>query len=275
MTIFPSVWTGYFEELTIEQALERLVQAGFAHTELCIDHAEQLLERGKPEKVGAKLTEFAADLGMSISQGHLTFAKGLCDPEALEYLKRELELFAAVGIQNAVVHFSGGSGLSPEAKMAKRMEGLRVLADFVKGSNVTLCLENLHGTSQTYTVEHINGILDAIGGENLGICLDTGHLHYVNGLGQARQTQREFIMAAGKRLRALHITENNGKNDVHQMPYSARYGIDWADVVAALRQVGYHGLFNLEILGECNAPEPIKTAKLHFIRKMTRYMLED
>jgi len=275
MAIYPSVWTGYFEELTIEQALEQLSLAGFAHTELCVDHAEQLLERGTPEKVGAQLAEFAADLGMSSSQGHLTFEKGLCDPEALEYLKRELDLFAAVGIRNAVLHFSGGSGLSPEAKMEKRMEGLRVLADHVKGSDVILCLENLHGTSQTYTVEQINSIIDAIGGENLGICLDTGHLHMVNGLGQANQTQREFILAAGKRLHALHITENNGKNDVHQMPYSARYGIDWPDVVAALRQVGYQGLFNLEILGECNAPYPIKAAKLRFIREMTRYMLEN
>ena len=59
------------------------------------------------------------------------------------------------------------------------------------------------------------------------------------------------------------------------MPFSARYGIDWKEVMQALREVDYQGLFNLEIIGERNAPMPIKRAKLAFIRTMCDYMLSD
>lgn len=80
---------------------------------------------------------------------------------------------------------------------------------------------------------------------------------------------------AGDRLKALHITENNGKNDVHQMPFSARYGIDWKPLIKALNAVNYQGLVNLEILGERNAPMPIKRAKLDYIRFICDYMLSN
>ena len=42
-----------------------------------------------------------------------------------------------------------------------------------------------------------------------------------------------------------------------------------------LQDADYKGLFNLEILGERNAPMPIKRAKLEFIRTMCDNMLSD
>jgi len=82
-------------------------------------------------------------------------------------------------------------------------------------------------------------------------------------------------LEAGELLQALHIVDNNGIDDTHQMPFSTRYGVDWKEVVAALNDAGYKGLFNLEILGERNAPMVIKEAKLAFIRTMCDYMLSD
>ena len=76
-------------------------------------------------------------------------------------------------------------------------------------------------------------------------------------------------------MQALHITENNGVADTHQMPFSARYGLNWTEVMVALHEIGYQGLFNLEILGERNAPMAVKEAKLSFIRTMSDYMLSE
>ena len=268
-----SVWTGYYTGLPVTEAISRLRKAGFIYGELSFDHAEQLLTEGKPSEVGARLRSFADGEGYRLTQGHLSFMGGLLSPEVNDLQKRQLELFAAIGIENAVLHFNGGKELPPEERFDRRVEAVGRLQSCVAGSDLYLCLENLGSEPVTHTAEKLLHIITCVGGGNLGICLDTGHLHLVNGLGQARQSQREFILTAGKRLRALHITENNGKNDVHQMPYSARYGIDWESVVSALKEVDYKGLFNLEILGERNAPDPIKTAKLRFIREMTGYLL--
>ena len=83
------------------------------------------------------------------------------------------------------------------------------------------------------------------------------------------------ICAGPTVLADLHITDNNGLGDTHQMPFSARFGVNWHEVLRAWEEIGYKGLFNLEILGERVAPLPIREAKLGFIYKMCEYMLSD
>lgn len=275
MEMYAAVWSGYFRELSPEEGISLLHRAGFTHTEITITTVTDLLERGDPEKTGLKFANWLQDIGVSAPQGHLNFKKGICTQEGLDDLKRELTLFSSMGIQNAVLHFNGGNEMEPMERMEARLEGVRQLQSFVKGSDLYLCLENLGSVPETHTVERLNGIIDTLGGDHLGICLDTGHLHLVNGRAEVTQTQAAFITGAGERLRALHITENNGHNDDHQMPYSARYGIDWVEVLRTLRQIGYRGLFNLEILGEREAPLPVKWAKLDYIKTLTDYMLSD
>ncbi len=269
MAFTVSVWSDYFPELSLEETVDTFKAAGFSATELSLIHLQKLKDRGPAAAAGVR--RFLESRGFTMPQGHLSFTKGLCDPAAIEELKGELDLFAQLGIENAVLHFNGGGNLSPEERMARRLEAVRILRDHAKGTGVTICLENLGSVPATHTVQQLNAIIDQVGGD-LGICLDTGHLHLTNGLGQTAQSHREFILGAGERLKAMHITENNGKNDVHQMPYSARTGVNWQEVVAAVKETGYNGLFNLEILGENKCPLPIRHAKLRFIKEMTDYM---
>ena len=272
--LYPAVWTGFYRELPPEDAVLRLQKAGFRYSELSSGHTGRLARRGDPTQTGLQFRSFLDGEGFSIPQGHLGFKPGLADPDSTDLQKRELELYMAAGIQNAVLHFNGGNDLSPEARHTRRLEQLRKLQEFVKGTDIYLCLENLGSVPQTHTVQQLLEIIREAGGSNLGICLDTGHLHLVNGREEATQTQREFILGAGKHLRALHITENNGKNDVHQMPYSARYGIDWPQVVASLREIGYDGIFNMEAIGERSGSEAIRAAKLNFMRTLSDLLLE-
>jgi len=59
------------------------------------------------------------------------------------------------------------------------------------------------------------------------------------------------------------------------MPYSSRFGVNWKDVISSLNDIGYQGLFNLELPGEVNAPIEIRHMKLAFIRNMLDFMLSD
>ena len=275
MKLHASVYIDYFGELPVEQAIEELSSAGFTHGELSIVHLAQLMEKPDPIATGIALKSAAEQNGYAIPQGHLSFKGGMVDDSALDRLKPELDMFAAAGISKAVLHTNGGDDLPNEVRYERWINNLRKLSEYVEGTGVTLCIENLGSVPLSRSVYQIKDMIRDAGEKNLGICLDTGHLHLGNCQNWLQQSQREFILAAGGLLQAMHITENNGIGDTHQMPFSARTGVDWKEVMQALRDVDYKGLFNLEILGECNAPMPIKRAKLAFIRTMCNNMLSD
>lgn len=267
-----SVWLDYYGELSVEEAIAQLVKAGFTYGELSLTHLGELKGRGDPIAAGKALRSCADSHGYTIPQGHLSFTGGLCDDSALNRLKPELDMFAAAGISKAILHANGGKELTKEARYDRWIHYIRKLSECVEGTGVTICIENMFVIPQCCNATQIKNMIKDAGGKNLAICLDTGHLHLsrVNGLTQ--QTHREFIMEAGELLQALHVTENNGVKDTHQMPFSARYGLNWTEVMVALHDVQYKGLFNLEILGERNAPKAVKEMKLVFIRDLCEYM---
>lgn len=270
-----SVWLDYYVDLPVEEAISRLAKAGFTQGEISLIHVAQLIEKGDPAKTGKQLREYADRQGFTIPQGHLSFDGGLCDDSALERLKPEVDLFAAAGIGKAVLHVNGGKELSDEERYARRVFYVQKLAEHAEGTGVTLCIENMYSDPTCRSANQIKSIIADAGGKNLAICLDTGHLHLAREKKLTQQTHWEFILEAGDLLQALHITDNNGVADTHQMPFSSRFGVNWHEVVQALDDIRYKGLFNLEILGERVSPLPIRDAKLAFIRSMCYYMLSE
>jgi len=274
---FPiALWSGYYPDLEPEKLIDTLLSAGFQHMEVSIFLVNQLTAReGSMESVGAAYAAYAKERGFAFPQGHLSYEQTLLNPDSLDILKRDIDLFLGAGIENAVLHFNGGNDLPPEKRHEARLNVVSTLCDYVKDTNMILCLENLGSVPETHTAERILGIIDTIGSDRLGICLDTGHLHLVNGRGEAEQSQGEFIRKAGSKLRALHITDNNRILDEHLMPFSSRYPIDWLEVVTALREIDYKGLFNLELPGERYAPMAVRDAKLKYIRFLAEYLVSD
>lgn len=270
-----SVWLDYYGELSVDKAIANLAKAGFAYGEISLTHLKELKARGKPEATGAAVQQYADSFGYQIPQGHLSFHGGLCDDTALERLMPELDLFAAMGVQKAVLHANGGKELSPEQRYDRWIHYIRKLSEYVEGMGVTICIENMYTIEECRDAAKIKKIIHDAGGKNLAICLDTGHLHLTRMNKLTEQTHRDFIMDAGDLLQAMHITDNSGAEDTHQMPFSARRGLDWQEVMLALKEADYKGLFNLEILGERYAPPAIRKAKLDYIHTMCDYIMSE
>ena len=71
---------------------------------------------------------------------------------------------------------------------------------------------------------------------------------------------REYVKILGDRMTTLHINDNNGQNDLHQMPYT---GVgDWDRFLEALKEINYQGVLNFESFGPY--PEPLWEAAIHF-----------
>lgn len=265
-----SVWSSYYMDLKAEEAIKRLANNGIHCCELSDEHGLELLSRsGDVTKTGKAFARFLKEQDMEVSQGHLWLYIKLCtDRDALEKLYRWIDLYEAIGIKNMVLHCDSmvDTDLSRQEKLDKNIEKLRILAEYIQDKDITVCLENLGKTSISQTADDLMYLIDRIGSDRFGICLDTGHLNLTV------KDQREFILKAGEKLKALHIADNHGQLDDHLMPFNGGE-IDFTEVVKSLKEIGYQGLFNLEIPGERRIPLRLRDAKLQYVKAAYAYLM--
>jgi len=147
---------------------------------------------------------------------------------------------------------------------------------------VGVCIENLKGNvggrttdgiccdpeEAIYYVETLN---EYAGKELFGICLDTGHLQVT------KRDLVDYIERVGNRIKVLHLHENNGVDDLHQMPFTFGHsqdsGINWKGVAKALKKVGYDGTLSFETHPCMRAfPEEILLPALQTIHAVGEYL---
>ena len=271
-----SIWSRYFRELSPEESVDRFLQYGVTAAELSIEDSQRLIDRDPDVvKTGKAFKAFLAERNFEMTQGHLYRTMICTEPGALELLENWIRLYDAIGVRNAVFHCDplAESGLSHRERLDKNAEMLKRLSDRVQDTNVTICVENMHSRTLdrvATTIDEILYLLDQLDPDRFGICLDTSHLHLEPDNDQAR-----FIRMAGKRLRAMHVSDNDTSNDQHLLPYG-RGSIDFDPLIAALHAVGSCGLFNFEIPGECkNVPIEMRCEKLNYIKTVYNYLMRN
>lgn len=102
-----------------------------------------------------------------------------------------------------------------------------------------------------YTHEFIktyNRICEEGGFEDCFVtCMDTGHTN--KAMRFNNPSPGDAIRQIGKSISVLHLHDNNGLTDQHKIPLTG--SIDWNDVFDALDEIGYNGVYNLEVLLSC------------------------
>ena len=125
------------------------------------------------------------------------------------------------------------------------------LADTLRGSGVTCCLENMwtHGSPFRKIYADVCGDptdaaamidrLNAEAGEELfGYCYDVGH-SFICGLDPYR-----FMLKLGRRIKTFHIHDVDGINDSHILPF---LGIgEWNAFAKGVAAIGYDYSLSLE-----------------------------
>ena len=288
----PSMSTLYFRELNPRPMVQLFAKHGWHFLELSECHAYDLLTQGEPRQAGRAFRQFAADHGISFLQGHLPVVwyahadrsrgresyfdvapqSGLEWARAMDAIKRWVELFNVVGIRYGVLHM-GGSTLkdadwSDKAIFEQRVKSLSEIVEYAEGGGITICLENMSFPScGVETLKEIKALIAGVGADHLAICVDTGHA-VMAGLDCV-----EFIRGGGSLIKALHIHDNIGTTDDHVLPYE-RKTIPWDRVLAALSEIGYDNLFNMEIPGRAWCPMQVREARLCYAKELFTYMAE-
>lgn len=267
-----SMWSSYYINLSPEDAMLELKKNGYDYVELSDEHAAMLLERGDAKTVGAEFKKYCDEIGMTVAQGHLYLMIRLCDESfpVVETLHNWFDLFLAIGIKSAVLHCDGmyKSDIPVEEKMKKNFAVVKELTEYLKGTDMVICLENLRLFTQT--ADDLMYFVEGINSENLGVCLDTGHLN----IALENADHEAFIRRVGKHLKALHIADNEGSTDQHLLPFG-RGTVKIVKVVKALKEIGYDGLFNYEVPGESGGPMEIRAHKLKYAKEIYEYLMKN
>ena len=263
------VWSQYYRIDSPEESVLEFEKDGVEYVELAHEHGAVLLDRAADHvATGRAFGEYAAAHGVKILQGHLRFPAPIwSEPDTIDYLVRQIEMYEAIGVRCAVLHAESKEDmkLDGDAWLSNNVEAIRALMSRIGHVDITVCLENMRTYSES--VELLLALIEGAGSPKLGICLDTGHLNLMRA-----NTHVEFIHKAGKYLKALHIADNEGERDQHLAPFG-RGNVDFEAVVAALREIGYEGMFNYEIPGECGKPLPVMHAKMRYLKEAYDYLM--
>ncbi len=202
-----------------------------------------------------------------------------------EVAPKSMEICRFLECPNIVVH---GFKLSrfwgtEEAEWQKTREFLDTILPMAKEYGITVCMENLYesvgghivegpGCDVRKNVERIDRINAEYGAEVLGFCFDTGHANLI-GLDFGK-----FITTLGSRLKVLHIHDNDGVGDLHQIPYTFtktrenKSSTDWEGFVRGLREIHFDGVLSFETAPVLKAfPEEMKKEALTFIAQIGSY----
>ncbi len=202
--------------------------------------------------------------GLTVTQAHAPFPAYVTDkPEVLDYMigiyHKCIALCDHLQIKNLIIH---GISLAKDdtVNTVADIEALNrklytsLIPALQKANGVTVCLENLltqyenikhqkmwftgHCSDAQAAATFIDELNEMAGKECFGLCFDTGHLQLL------KQDMRVYLPVLGKRIKALHIHDNDGADDLHMAPYTGT--IVWKDFYTTLAEIGYTGDLSFE-----------------------------
>ncbi len=237
-----------------EKAIQYVAQAGFDawdfslfdlcrynRREKCVIQTNHPLSGKDYLSFVRELKKIGTNSGVVCNQTHAPFPTEA--PEIRDVLKKAIECTAELGAEICVIHPQ--MMFTPEENAKMYMEYL----PYAKSCGVKIATENLwiwdgqnkramHAACST--PENFCRHLDIINDENFVACLDIGHAEMMG----EEVSSVSMIKALGKKLAALHIHDNDKRNDSHQIPFSM--DIDFESIVKALKEINYNGYFTLE-----------------------------
>jgi sugar phosphate isomerase/epimerase len=288
MKISTSLNVLYKENAPVDDAIIRCRRAGFEaldfnywdfqkyvlglswkEEEAWAQHAREVADRE-----GAKFTQAH---GPVHGQSYANMVFGLNEDSFLELAIRSMRTAAILGLPWVVFH---ATKVSPEletvkVRLAHNTQFYRKLFPVMEETGVGIALENLVDKEQTNAgvprrnycsePEELLELIDTLNHPLVGACWDTGH---ANRQGLDQNVIRQF----GKKLKSLHINDNNGFQDQHLLPYQGT--VNWKAVMDSLAAIGYEGDFTYEAHRSIRMlPDGMKDAGLKFSAELATYLV--
>lgn len=215
----------------------------------------------------------ARSAGIEISQVHAPWPTDDTSPEKreakLEAMKKAIYGTYLLGCSDIVIHpvMPFGWGDEPDPAESRKLNiGLfTALLPTAKEYGVYLNIENMPMTKLSLSrVGDICGLIDELDSPFVGMCLDTGHCSVFG------DDPGEMVRLAGPRLRTLHVHDNNGKSDLHWLPYTGV--IKWESFRDALSEANFAGALSIETAVSAKYPLQLREYMQIGLLRTARYL---
>lgn len=246
----------------------------------------ELLHFFAPHKAGA------ASAGITIHQMHMPYpiyvptgSKELNDYLWKEVAPKSLHICSFLECRYIVIHgFKLAKFLGSEEKEWEQTENfIHSIAPLARELGITICMENLYDSVGGHLIEgpccdarkaaeRIDRLNEQYYAEVLGFCFDTGHANLVG------IDMECFLTALGDRIKVLHIHDNDGISDLHQIPFTFarsrenKSSTDWDGFIRGLRNIHFDKVLSFETAPVLTAfPDAMKHDALKLIAEIGRY----
>lgn len=224
-----------------DESLQALVKSGMKHVEIayveyCDNPAWTTLVRnildGSPVNINSVHAPFSKEVDISrLDDGGQKFV--------IDQISRAIKMAERLGAGIVVLH--GSSEPIGQDERAKRIamskSSLDILSKIAQVSGVKLALELLPRTCLGNTADELEILLADVPPEHAGFCLDANHP-------ANHKELPEIVKRLGKRIITLHISDYDGVDEKHWMPFKGV--VDWHAFANALRDIQYRGAFIYE-----------------------------
>lgn len=159
--------------------------------------------------------------------------------ESMDEIKRALEIAETVPFRFLVQHLGMPGVAFSERKFEYALSSIEHLHAFAKPLGVKVLLENI--PNEVSAPEKLVALIGALHLSDLGICLDFGHAHMMDGVLPALKVVKPYLCST-------HVHDNDGVKDDHLFPGDGT--IDWPEAMAELSTAPHVPPVLLEVEGE-------------------------
>lgn len=268
------------DRLTPLKAIEIIAKAGFDSYDLSLFNTKLPFFGDDYKEYLKKVKRLSDELGIKCTQSHAPFPTAIGGDDEFNKKRfseviRSIECAAYLGAKIIVIH--------PIQHFAEGEDALEMNVDFygrlipyAKENGIKIATENMWGIDEKrgYIVKTVcsdaddfNKLIDTVNSEYLVGCLDLGHCGLVG-----EDTADMIRKMGGKRIKALHIHDNDYLHDTHTLPYMSK--MDWDSILKALADIEYDGNFTYEADTFISGlPDELLLDAEIFMCKTGRYMI--
>ncbi len=203
----------------------------------------------------SEMLAVCSDVGLRIDSLHAHFGDDLdlssenetARASAMRVYEGEIDVCRQLGGDLLVLHPSPPQ--TPTTDLARRYDQLRrsmhEFARLGEKTGMRFAFENMPGYhSVGPDVRRLVDEIAAVDSPHVLFLLDIAHAHMTCGVVEA-------IRIAGRHIRYTHVCDNDGAVDAHLLPFSGN--LPWEACCEALHEVGYQGVFLLEVFEQADA----------------------
>ncbi|MCS7112144.1 MAG: sugar phosphate isomerase/epimerase [Ignisphaera sp.] len=238
------------------QAIQRLHDHGFTSIELSYDNFNYFVKHGEQlDTLMKEVVDVTGTLNLNMNVAHLPYGEEIRLAVELDKMTRVINIFntwlkfySDIGINLAAIHIPFNNPHIDEGSIeyTSRIRD-RAMLFFEKilyhseNYGIRLSIENrLERGVYGYLPNDLLYLINSIGSDKFGVCLDTGHA-IVNGFQPS-----EFYVKLAKYVNLIHAHDNDGYRDLHLPPLSTGT-IHWDELFRALSMNGFEGKIVLEV----------------------------